>query len=297
MKQILGIIILFWSALCFGQSIEEKLDQLVIPKVEFSDTPLEDCFLYLARKSVELDPAENSKGISLVNTAADPNGTKITLRLSNVPLREALRYTCSLASLQFEVKDDAVVITPISSVHRDYHKKAYQVPAQFHSSFKNQPPRDQLEAIGVQFPKGASAIFSEEHSQVIVRVPEDQLTIVEAYLKMLFGESAEPVIPEEVRALSMKLKQIHIPEIKFENIPFSEALESLQRASMKFDSETDLNKKGINLILEGGLPDPEPRITLSLVNVPLDDALKYAASLAGFEIHLEDGIVVVQRPK
>lgn len=121
--------------------------------------------------------------------------------------------------------------------------------------------------------------------------------IVDAYLRTLFGESAKEDIPEEIRALTIKLKQIRIPEIRFENIPFREALGSLQKASVEFDSEVDSQKRGVNLVLNGNLPNPEPRVTLSLFNVSLNTALQYTVSLAGFEFRLEDDLIVIQPPE
>ncbi|MEX2579212.1 MAG: LysM peptidoglycan-binding domain-containing protein [Verrucomicrobiales bacterium] len=41
----------------------------------------------------------------------DPEKTKITLRLSNVPVAEALRYVTHLANCQYEVEDDRIVIS------------------------------------------------------------------------------------------------------------------------------------------------------------------------------------------
>jgi len=40
---------------------------------------------------------------------------KITLRLSNIPLGEAVRYTADLANMEYQVEGNVVVISPSTS--------------------------------------------------------------------------------------------------------------------------------------------------------------------------------------
>ncbi|MDA7921493.1 M56 family metallopeptidase [Verrucomicrobiales bacterium] len=92
----------------------EKLESLILPKVEFNDTPLSDALMFLQQRSVELDPER--KGIVILDTRKRGKkfyDTNITLKLSNVPMEEALRYATSLAQLGFSIKDGAVVVENI----------------------------------------------------------------------------------------------------------------------------------------------------------------------------------------
>jgi len=95
------------------EELENKLKSIIIPSIEFADTPLEDALKFLQQKSVELDTTTEvagEKGFNIVGDLGDSKDTKITLRLANVPVVEAIRYTTSLAQLKYTVWPHAVVI-------------------------------------------------------------------------------------------------------------------------------------------------------------------------------------------
>jgi beta-lactamase regulating signal transducer with metallopeptidase domain len=84
--------------------------RLVLPKVEFKEASLTKILPFLQQKSLELDPAK--KGLNLIlNAPGDPSPEtiRISLKLSEVPLSEALRYVAELANLNLRYDDDAVV--------------------------------------------------------------------------------------------------------------------------------------------------------------------------------------------
>lgn len=92
---------------------EEKLKSIAIPNIEFKDTPFQDALDFLQTRSSELDTqsAEN-RGINIINSAPSANEARITMRLTNVPLVEAIRYTTALAQVSYRVDENAVVIIP-----------------------------------------------------------------------------------------------------------------------------------------------------------------------------------------
>lgn len=86
-------------------------EALILPIIEFSETPLPSALKFLQFRSRELDPEK--KGLNLILDApGDPasDGIKITLTLRNVPLSEALRYVAELAHLKRRYDEDAVVL-------------------------------------------------------------------------------------------------------------------------------------------------------------------------------------------
>jgi len=228
---------------------EEKLKNIIIPSIEFSDTPLKDALEFLQQRSVELDVTEPDparKGINIVldvgmmggggGGAAAPapteggegfgfaggggagmdmggggvGDTRINLRLSNVPLAEALRYTTSLAQLKYKVEPQAVLVVPLSTPDADLFTNSYVVPPTFQSMgdgggaggapavadpFADPPAaggggitgrrrgaKEILEAAGITFGTGASAIYNPATSQLIVRNTAEQMELVEAYI-------------------------------------------------------------------------------------------------------------------
>ncbi|NLT72173.1 MAG: hypothetical protein GXX91_15975, partial [Verrucomicrobiaceae bacterium] len=145
--------------------IEEKLKTIILPSVEFADTPLRDAIDFLQQRSVEMDVNETNparKGINIIIDTGTVGGggggaapapaapaeggfgfeggapaavggggmggvedTRISLRLTNVPLAEALRYTTSLAQLKYKVEPFAVKVVPISTPDADLFTNVY----------------------------------------------------------------------------------------------------------------------------------------------------------------------------
>ncbi len=233
---------------------EEKLKTIIIPSIEFADTPLKDALDFIQQRSVELDISENiaaKKGINIIldagalgAAAATPTApaggdeggfgfaggggggaldaaggigdTRITLRLANVPIAEALRYTTSLAQLKYKVEPHAVVVIPLSQPDADLFTNTYVVPPTFLSMGDGgggggggaaaadpfADPGDAgggggiptrktakaiLESAGISFGTGSSAIYNRSSSQLIVRNTQDQMELVEAYIESIIG--------------------------------------------------------------------------------------------------------------
>ncbi len=236
------------------QQIENKLRTIIIPSVEFTDTPLDDCLTFLREQSIALDstPDVANRGISIIpqyNTGGGaalapapgggapggfdapgagpagggggPGQTRINLKISNVPLGEALRYTTSLAGLKYKVDQHAVLIIPASGTDAEMITNVYIAPPSFISTggagggaapaaddpfgggggggggaaAVARPPnaREVLEGAGINFPPGSSAIYTSGTSQLVVRNTPDQLELVEAFLKSI-RDSAEKQI-------------------------------------------------------------------------------------------------------
>jgi len=96
-------------------TIEAKLKAIVIPKADFVDTPFDVALEFLQQRSMELDqdPDPARRGINfIVEKLPNDDPPLISLKLTNVPLREALRYTVELADCEYTAEEHAVVISP-----------------------------------------------------------------------------------------------------------------------------------------------------------------------------------------
>ncbi|MEM9018015.1 MAG: hypothetical protein AAGC68_13455 [Verrucomicrobiota bacterium] len=119
-----------------------KVSRIIVPSLEFQDTPLEDALDFLRDFSMQLDVAEPDpaqRGVNIIRfpedvprgVGANPrgkpegvdfgaapapletaNGPAITLKLSNVPLADAIRYTSELASHEVRLIKGAIVLLP-----------------------------------------------------------------------------------------------------------------------------------------------------------------------------------------
>ncbi|MFZ4681649.1 MAG: Amuc_1098 family type IV pilus outer membrane protein [Terrimicrobiaceae bacterium] len=115
--------------------------------------------------------------------------------------------------------------------------------------------------------------------------------------------------------ITAKLNRIIIPKIDLRDTSVREAVEFLKQRSKELDSSTDdpKDKRGVNIVLKldntgGTVPTPDPaapapadgsspvapaggnadtKITLSLSNVPLVEALRYLTELSGLKYKIE----------
>jgi len=126
-----------------------KLNNIIIPRVNFRDTTVREAISFLSQQSRNLDTASGNglkRGVNIVlklptgPTAAPAEEgavesgnaeTLITLSLSNVPLIEALRHVTDLANLKFKIEPYAVAIVPVSENTDDLFTKEYRVPPGF----------------------------------------------------------------------------------------------------------------------------------------------------------------------
>jgi beta-lactamase regulating signal transducer with metallopeptidase domain len=96
------------------ESVERKINRLILPRVQFRQATIEDAVAFLSQKSVELDTAttdSTEKGVHIVLAASEKTEeAKITLDLANIPLSEALKYVAQLANLRVVLEPDAVVL-------------------------------------------------------------------------------------------------------------------------------------------------------------------------------------------
>lgn len=153
--------------------ITEKLKRIIIPKIDFEDTTVEEAIDFLRVRAAELDTMEldpSKKGVNFVirrprpaaavggaaapeaavdpvtGAAAavadalpvmgtDPGSLRVReLRIRNVPLIVALKYICDQTKLRFKVDDFAVTLVPASESGQDIFTRSFRVPPDFNTA-------------------------------------------------------------------------------------------------------------------------------------------------------------------
>ena len=143
--------------------ITAKLRRIIIPRIDFEDTTVEEAIDFLRLRSVELDTLElnpDRKGVNFVirrprttalggagdglDAAAgdggllgggDPGALRINeLRLRNVPLAVALKYIGEATKLRYKVDDFAVTLVPQTETGVDLFTRTFRVPPDFAAS-------------------------------------------------------------------------------------------------------------------------------------------------------------------
>lgn len=210
------------------QSVNRKLDDIIIPRLNFTDATVREAIEFLRDTSAQLDRSSDERGVNIVlKLDAAAAAQTITIDLSNIPLREALDYITRLANLKIKVDPYAVLIVPLSEPTDTLITKEYRVPPGFISSMPAAAPapgfgaesavrsraKDFLESQGVQFPPGASANFLASSSRLIVRNTQENLDLVDALV-----ESATGAVPSQVEIESkfVEVSQNNLKELGFD---------------------------------------------------------------------------------
>ena len=144
--------------------INNKLNSIIIPKIEFQDASVREAIDNLRQQAVVNDPTtDGKKGVDIVlgshvesapapvePAAPLPNaspgasataapvapapvepGGRITISLHDIPLGEALRYIATQAGLKVKVEPYAVLILPLNENRDQLITKRYYVPPEF----------------------------------------------------------------------------------------------------------------------------------------------------------------------
>ncbi|MDF1812133.1 MAG: hypothetical protein P1V20_07960 [Verrucomicrobiales bacterium] len=100
------------SAQSNTDAIEAKMKEIVLPGVEFHDTPLIDAIQFLTVQASNLDPTGNG-GVNIVYRGdRETDGqVPVTLRLASIPMYETLNYTVQIAGHSMTVEPNAIVIS------------------------------------------------------------------------------------------------------------------------------------------------------------------------------------------
>ncbi|MCP5543740.1 MAG: tetratricopeptide repeat protein [Akkermansiaceae bacterium] len=141
--------------------ITEKLRRIIIPRIDFDDTTVEEAIDFLRLRSAELDTLELDparKGVNFVvrrprnagggaadagldaasgdgglpSGGSDPGSLRIReLRVRNVPLAQALKYICDATKLRYKVDDYAVTLVPQTETGEDIFTRTFTVSPDF----------------------------------------------------------------------------------------------------------------------------------------------------------------------
>ena len=224
-------------------ALDRKLEEIIIPTLEFSDARLAEVVEFLGMKAQELDTSETDptkRGVNFVIDSGTPGGEDpaqrtLTVRMTNVPLGVALKYAAQQVGMTYRTDNFAVRIVPPSaggdgalSVQR------WVVPPGFLSGagegdagaaagpadpFANPEPaggaalvkrvsaQDFLISRGVQFGAGATANYVAATSSLLVKNTAEQLQLVNDIVQSAKDSGAKNV-EIHVRMVSVEADQL-----------------------------------------------------------------------------------------
>jgi general secretion pathway protein D len=227
--------------------IDEKLKSIFI-SLDFNNATIEEATDFLSTESKRLDP--DHKGANfIIDSTASSSAKPITLTLNNVPLGEALRYVCQLANVKFKVQDYAISIVPFSQSTDDLISRTFIVQPNFvappsasgtiGSATANfglsggaaarpiaaptpaagaaalegagDTVRQALEAKGLKFPPGASAVYTPATGQLTVVDTADQMELLEE----LVNAGQAPTLMVRIATKFVEINQTDLNDLTF----------------------------------------------------------------------------------
>ena len=216
------------------ETIGQKLDSIIIPRIDFTDSSIVEAIGFLRKRAAELDDTESDPALKGVNIVLKlpPDSTDssypITLSLQNVPLRAALDYVARAANLKTKVERHAIVVVPQSENTDVLITKEYKVPPGFVQAVPGSAPeigaggqqvvssskaKNFLEAQGVSFPEGASANYIPSTSRLIVKNTQANLDLVDSMVETAIATRPTQV---EIEAKFLEVTQNNLNELGFD---------------------------------------------------------------------------------
>ena len=86
----------------------QKMQTIIIPKIEFSQVPLPEALNYLRAEARKHDPQK--MGVNIVLLTREEPPPKITLNLNNLSLGSSLGFIAELTGYVYEVREEAIVL-------------------------------------------------------------------------------------------------------------------------------------------------------------------------------------------
>jgi len=93
-------------------TLERKLAKLKVPSVAFEDASLESVMAFLSQKSDELSGGKVVANFIYKGSSEQKKSLTLTLKLSNVPMTDVIRYVGQLTNTKFKYEQYAVVGIP-----------------------------------------------------------------------------------------------------------------------------------------------------------------------------------------
>ena len=87
----------------------QKLQTIIIPKIEFTEVPLPEALNFLRSEARKHDPRK--MGVNLILLTREKTPPKITLNVRNLSLDSSLRFVTELAGYAYEVREQGVVVS------------------------------------------------------------------------------------------------------------------------------------------------------------------------------------------
>lgn len=279
-------------------SFQERVEKVILPKVEFNETPILDV-LGLIQELSQVH-ADDQMGISILVDLGPQQMAlekRITLRMEQASLKEVLEAVAEQIHVKviFEELGRAVFRplsydpTPLTEVYEvsPLFLETLRIHGLRQAESESAPDRrdlnkdsviSYLESCGVSFGASASATLDVENRKMTVVNEGEQIALVDPLVKHIDGVYDALMDDPKIHRLTeirKNLDETILPKVKFHETPLSDALSTLhwdnqtKLPSMIFDFGAGFDLQGL---AEKNAPVDKGPVTVDLENVSLRDA-------------------------
>lgn len=225
--------------------IQQKLNGIIIPRIDFEDVTIPTAIKYLREQSKQLDPegvgvniflrlkplestgkkaaaqpAEGGEGggDAATNEIEDKKFSVVNLILTKpTSLGEAIRFLCQAAKLKSRVEKYAVVIASDDVALDDLETKIFPVEqgslAAVGGGEDPETLKKHFQERGIKFPDGAKIVYDARISRLIVTNTVENIRKVELVIENELN-SKDPMV--QVQAKFIEIKQDDLKELSFD---------------------------------------------------------------------------------
>ena len=111
--------------------LEQKMEEIVIPQVDFSGADLETIRRALNTLSRQYDTDANKTGVNFVVSADVTSSQPVNLKLRNVSLGEVVRYVGQIAGVKYRMSEVGVTFSPLIETRPDLIPREFTVSPSF----------------------------------------------------------------------------------------------------------------------------------------------------------------------
>lgn len=92
--------------------IKEKLENIILKKIDFDNASVSSVMTYLNKESKILDTSDDHSGINIILklSSVKKEPKLVTVQFDDIPIGEAIKYICLATRLKYNIEDEAVVV-------------------------------------------------------------------------------------------------------------------------------------------------------------------------------------------
>ena len=219
-----------------------KLEQIIIPTVEFDDVSLTEAINSVRVWARELDTTEldpEKKGMNFVMRLGDNESgfkkkienAKINLTLRNVPLSVVLDDITQQTGTYWKQEQFSVVIRPLGSYTAELETRTFRVPIGFMDDEDTEKPDDvfgdaaalqaksgivdALKKLGISFPDGATAFHNRANNTLRVTNAPQELDSIEAFIR---AQSMKESVMVVIKTTIVEMSETTLNELGFDHL-------------------------------------------------------------------------------